>query len=383
MSTGSVGANWTSTSSSDTTPRYRKVWSGGDGRYETYAGSVRDKWNNFTCEIESRLCTKASMAWVRNNGTTFTLSSQTIPSHLPFTYTVTAAEQIKALDKVIAQYKGHQFNLAVNLGQMRQTVDMLSGTLRKLGGAFSATRRGVWKDAAAFFGTSKAPGGQKHFRANDLTGRWLELQYGWKPAIQDSYEAIKAFERISQGTRRAVFHSTVTRRITRENIGPTNGYRASGTFKRHITLEAYEEMSFLRQLGVLDPASLAWELLPYSFVIDWFIPIGTYLSNLNALPHIKGRWCVADVVTWPYQRMEFFIVPGPAATDPKQVIHIPDVRYNAKKVTRTVGVPTLPLPKFDTRGAIHGNRFWNALALASQQFGLNTLIDTANRSYRL
>jgi hypothetical protein len=31
----------------------------------------------------------------------------------------------------------------------------------------------------------------------------------------------------------------------------------------------------------LNPASIAWELTPYSFVVDWFFDVGSYLRNLE------------------------------------------------------------------------------------------------------
>jgi hypothetical protein len=37
------------------------------------------------------------------------------------------------------------------------------------------------------------------------------------------------------------------------------------------------------QLGLTNPVSLAWELLPFSFVVDWAWPLGDYFSNLDAL----------------------------------------------------------------------------------------------------
>jgi hypothetical protein len=37
----------------------------------------------------------------------------------------------------------------------------------------------------------------------------------------------------------------------------------------------------LSQFGITNPASLTWELLPWSFVADWFIPIGPYLESLD------------------------------------------------------------------------------------------------------
>jgi hypothetical protein len=37
----------------------------------------------------------------------------------------------------------------------------------------------------------------------------------------------------------------------------------------------------LKQIGFNNPISLAWEVLPYSFVLDWFLPIGDFLDGLN------------------------------------------------------------------------------------------------------
>lgn len=42
-------------------------------------------------------------------------------------------------------------------------------------------------------------------------------------------------------------------------------------------------MASAQSLGLLDPLTLAWELIPFSFVVDWFLPVGTYLSQLTAL----------------------------------------------------------------------------------------------------
>lgn len=59
----------------------------------------------------------------------------------------------------------------------------------------------------------------------------------------------------------------------------------------------------LNQLGLVNPASLAWELIPWSFVVDWFIPIGPLLSVLTApagLIFISGTDNFKVQLTGPY-----------------------------------------------------------------------------------
>jgi hypothetical protein len=39
---------------------------------------------------------------------------------------------------------------------------------------------------------------------------------------------------------------------------------------------------FLAQTGFTNPVNLAWEVLPYSFVLDWLLPVGPWLTTLSA-----------------------------------------------------------------------------------------------------
>lgn len=41
-------------------------------------------------------------------------------------------------------------------------------------------------------------------------------------------------------------------------------------------------LSTAQQLGLTNPAQLAWELVPFSFVVDWFIPVGDFFAQLDA-----------------------------------------------------------------------------------------------------
>jgi hypothetical protein len=45
----------------------------------------------------------------------------------------------------------------------------------------------------------------------------------------------------------------------------------------------YEILDSFRGSGISNPALVAWELVPFSFVADWFVPVGDWLKQLDAL----------------------------------------------------------------------------------------------------
>jgi hypothetical protein len=43
----------------------------------------------------------------------------------------------------------------------------------------------------------------------------------------------------------------------------------------------------LQQMGLTNPLEVAWELIPFSFVADWFISVGDWLRGLTALHGLR------------------------------------------------------------------------------------------------
>lgn len=55
-------------------------------------------------------------------------------------------------------------------------------------------------------------------------------------------------------------------------------YVVKAGIKAHVTNDTLAQLG---SHGLLNPAALAWELFPVSFVIDWFVPIGDFLGGLS------------------------------------------------------------------------------------------------------
>jgi hypothetical protein len=361
--------------------RSYRSWSGSDGKYEVVGGSVRSRWNTYTCETASQFASYGNLRWrcsKPGGGTDTTVDySGFIHSYRPidgaFWPVIDSNDVLKAQNKLLSRLKEHSFDLGVNLAQMGQVSGMVSSTLGKLGRSIMAVKRGDFTTAARQLGASPRT---STLKGGDVSGRWLELQYGWLPLLSDTFEAAKAFESISNGPRSSVIRGGKVRKTMKAFYVTGDDHftrQHQRTFR--YSYEMYEEMSVPRQLGLYDPLSVVWELIPYSFVVDWFVPIGTYLDNLNQIPTLTGRWLVHSG----------YEASGPIAW--KRITPYPPCGYHGgahrydgvdppigggsyKWVSRGPlgSPPKVPSPNFKFGGAVHGTRIWNAIALASQRF---------------
>jgi len=269
------------------------------------------------------------------------------------------------MSKLIERVKSHDFNLAVNVAQGRQLVDMVALNLRKLGRSMIALKRGRF-DIAARELTGASPKKNSRLHVTDISGRWLELQYGWLPTLSDTFEAAKAFEAISSGPRKRTFSAAKKRSTT---LGADNGvvrwwWSDLGNYR--IKFELAEEMSAERQLGLLDPLSVAWEVTPYSFVVDWFIPIGQYLSVLAQIPFMKGRFLITERRSRTGPTIQWSPSPEPFVVGH---VSLPSDYGIFKDIVRTFHdeLP-VPLPNFVDGLSGSPKRIANAIALAHQAF---------------
>lgn len=172
-------------------------------------------------------------------------------------------------------------DLSIDLLQARQTIDMRRTFIR----AVTAVRNFRRTFGRATF----------HSLANTSSEAWLTWQYGVRPLLGTLYESL---DNMKRGYARCfVVKERVTLRQNKqakENPTSIDGDpRLAGklivsewTSQRcEIRCEFSLDNSILQKLGdwtSLNPVSIGWELLPYSFVIDWFVDVGGYLRNLES-----------------------------------------------------------------------------------------------------
>jgi len=206
--------------------------------------------------------------------------------------------ELAALAEIGTNIRGHDFNAGVFAAELPETLKMVIGTSRDVLSALVYLRRGNVSSAIRRLARSVGATGSrfgKHqqqqarlaaeqaLKRSDVAGAWLALQYGWKPLISDIYEMMKAMEKLhgsSMSNRKVVFSCTKRAR-NKKPATALPGYTIDQMCLIKHKVIFRENLSATRSLGLADPLSVVWEKVPYSFVVDWFVPIGTYLSTLS------------------------------------------------------------------------------------------------------
>lgn len=176
-------------------------------------------------------------------------------------------------------------SLAVNLGtalaEYRQTVGMFNSLAYGIHGA--------WK---SYRGLRK----RRRLTTCDVAASELIMSYGIMPLMSDLTASIEVLQRRLQLPIHRRFISTVSDNGTSSYTPNTTRdvtWKMSQRAIAHVKLVPnYSEFT----LG--NPAEIAWEVVPFSFVIDWAIPIGDYLSALDALSDVVGVAGTVSTKRW-------------------------------------------------------------------------------------
>ncbi|UUW21380.1 MAG: maturation protein [Sanya fiers-like virus 41] len=224
--------------------------------------------------------------------------------------------------RLLQKARGQQFNLPVFLGEFSQTSSMVVNTAAKMVHSLRALRKGHLGDFVNLLHPKSGfhpPSGReldawgKDFRRNPgkaAANAWLEYKYGWIPFMSDVRDAVMTLMEISD--RPASLETRVATRLRSDwgdirNTKTTHfggqlsvaqrtesSWSKSGVWKLSLKPE-----SIPGKLGLTNPVLVAWELVPLSFVADWFSPLGDYFAQFDneaRFAHSGGT------LGWRYER---------------------------------------------------------------------------------
>lgn len=194
----------------------------------------------------------------------------------------------RAMDKV----QDRKVNFAQFVAERKQLEDGITDVVKRLTRVIRAVKKPNKNSLKEIRSALKLTSNPKKLSGN-VAQDWLALQYGWKPLLADVVGFAEHFaERELDRPKRFKVRAKV--KLKQPAFSATNSHlNCSNTVKwqwDESTTDAETILEFVitndfqrigSQLGLTDPLTLAWELLPYSFVVDWFLPIGAFLGRLN------------------------------------------------------------------------------------------------------
>lgn len=183
------------------------------------------------------------------------------------------------------------FSAPTFLGELRETLHMLRRPAAAL-----------WSNADGYLSALKKRKREspRHW-TKSISGLWLEHSFGWLPLLRDIEEAYKAYNRIGETKRRMLVSASFKAEYDRSRDVVNLGENASGIYFDHsryyCDARLYEEV-IVRYRGAVDAQvgttewdnmdlfglnpkefiPTAWELLPWSFLVDYFTNIGDILE---------------------------------------------------------------------------------------------------------
>lgn len=190
------------------------------------------------------------------------------------------ANQLRAAEiQALLKLKNTRVNLGVALGEMQHTANFLGSTATTIARGVQQLRRGQVRKAFRTIGADWRSWPQN----------WLGYQYAMRPLLNDVYGSAEALSNRD-------LPSWVTT-VKGVNEVKTSWTETSGSGNTHSTIDVsdrkgvFVRLDFhpsnefyhtLSSLGVTNPLVVAWELVPFSFVLDWGIQIGSWLETLDA-----------------------------------------------------------------------------------------------------
>jgi hypothetical protein len=128
----------------------------------------------------------------------------------------------------------------------------------------------------------KNVGVHKSFASN-----YLEFHFGMEPLYHDIYDSCEV---INNPVKSFTFEKSRASSPYKQSWsvdfgGVLEQDSASGQLRciQGARIKAINSAGLhsLEQLGLANPAALAWEVVPFSFVVDWFVNVGDFLSSFT------------------------------------------------------------------------------------------------------
>jgi hypothetical protein len=297
-------------------------------------------------------------------------------------------DDLALLGRLREKVQGEGFNAGVAFAEAGQGLTQIAGAARDINRAYGNVRRGnfvgAWRNLTGLGlippHVARRLSRENLHDAKVVAKNWLAFQYGWKPLLADVHDAaavlghllntplqrtVRCSKKVKGEMHCQVFYLKVADPVC---------------FTRTSIIAKIREASVPQLLGLTSPYDIVWEKTPFSFVADWFIPIGAWLSARGLASSLDATFVISkkhhaechSIVPTGLPGHEVYI-PGYDPYDPafNPAFAVENFDYKWVGFSRTVSNELLvPLPAFKPLGKIPSwERAASAISLLLTNFG--------------
>lgn len=179
----------------------------------------------------------------------------------------------------------------INFAQRREAAEMMATRLMSLARFARAVRKRDPKAMASALGfdVRKASEIGLDVRKASSRGRWslpkttgkiwLEYHFGWEPLVKDVGACIDV---LSDAPPNGTVKGRKTLTWKTDDRDASSGHVIEWTCGCRLQAEvavSNPNMFLANQLGLTNPAIVAWDLVPFSFIADWFGTLGMWINS--------------------------------------------------------------------------------------------------------
>lgn len=263
-----------------------RTWEGSDGthRVNSYDCTYRNWYQGHYTAAREKLKFSWPPGW-------HTVCGPEVYQYYTFVFPdrpsqVTGGAELPAIDNLISKILKHDFQLNLTLGEAPETLKYIYDKLSPIVKSIKYLKKGDVRRAFRALGIKKVNGSWiKGFRKSLRMPHeyWLEYRYAIMPLIGDVNAGMGYLDSLIGKP-----HSAKVRGGSRyfPNLPPGGIYMGQSQYWPERSMVEYSSAGCTISEGFdyqaidwQNPYTVTWELLPFSFVIDWSLKIGDYLRS--------------------------------------------------------------------------------------------------------